>query len=76
MTIPHVIALFAALFVGLIIGMVIAGHVSNRELFRAWEAGRERGRADGGQLMDQMQRRINRLESASKRVHLYGEAAK
>lgn len=71
MTILYVIA---ALFVGLIIGMVIVGHASNRELSQAWEAGRERGQADSRQLMDQMQRRINRLESASKRVHLYGEA--
>lgn len=70
-----ILCIIAALFVGLIIGMVITGHASNRELCQAWEAGRERGRSDSKQLMDQMQRRINRLESASKRVHLYGEAA-
>lgn len=72
MTILYVIA---ALTVGLIVGILITGHVSNRELSQAWEAGRERGQADSRQLMEQMQRRINRLESAGKRVRLYGEAS-
>ena len=71
MTIFALISLFA-LSIGFVVGIFTTGFVSNRELYRANQKGRDAGLRHREELIHQMQRRIDYLENVARRITYQG----
>jgi hypothetical protein len=71
MTNLALISLFA-LSIGFAVGILTTGFVSNRELYRANQKGRDAGLKHREELIHQMQRRIDYLENVARRITYQG----
>lgn len=71
MTNLALISLFA-LSIGFAVGILTTGFVSNRELYRANQKGRDAGMKYHEETIHQMQRRIDYLESVTRRIKYQG----
>lgn len=69
MTIWHLVLIsFFAYSIGFVVGILTTGFVSNRELYRANQKGRDAGMKYHEEMIHQMQRRIDYLESVTRRI--------
>ena len=73
MTIWHLALIsFFALSIGFVVGIFTTGFVTNRELYRANQKGRDAGLRHREELIHQMQRRIDYLENVARRITYQG----